>query len=36
MAIELCAGNHNMLDGLVNGADGRFMAATSSLDNPNI
>lgn len=28
MTVELCAGNHNVQDGLVNGADGIFMATT--------
>ena len=28
MAVELCGNNHNILDGLVNGADGKFMGAT--------
>ena len=28
IAIEICAGNHDIPDGLVNGADGIFMGAT--------
>ena len=33
MAVELCAGNQNVPDGLVNGADGTFMDSTLANNN---
>ena len=36
MAIELCAGNHDISDGLINGADARFMGCEINTKPPLI